>query len=126
MASRHKWPHRWWFWGPVIGANLYLLALYLYALVFLSGRSAWLPSLVYWVLEAPAVLIWEFVGGPVTDALGPEMFEDPLTDFAIGLVLWELSAAVLGLVCYYAVLLVYAIVPDGPDSGDRERRQSGQ
>ena len=127
MASRHRWPSRWWFWGPVIGANLYLLALYLLPPFPFWGRpSVPLPLFVYRVLIGPVDLFSEFVGRPVMDALGPEVFEDPLTTYAIGMALWELVAVVLGLACYGAVLLVCAIVPDGPDSGGRERSNSWQ
>lgn len=121
MASRRRWPSRWWWWVPFIGANLYLLALY----PFFWGGYTRLPSLVSWMLVAPIGLFLEFVAGPAMDTLGPETF-GPLTTYAIGLALWELMAVVLGLACYCAVLLVHAIVPGGPDSGDRERAQPGQ
>ncbi len=120
MAGRHRWPSRWWFWGHVIGANLYVLTLYLF---FWAGVQ--LPSLVSRLLMGPCDLFFEFVGTPVLEALGPETF-GPLTEFAIGLALWELVAVALGLACYGAMLLVYAIVPGGPDSGDREGGQLGR
>ena len=125
MASRHRWPSRWWFWGPVIGANLYQLALSVLPQILYRARAPeWVILFAFRVLVAPVNLFGKFVAGPVMEVLGQETF-GPLTDFAIGLALWEILAAVLGLVCYGAVLLVYAIVPRGPDSGDRERGQLG-
>ncbi len=119
MGSRHRWPSRWWWWVPFIGANVYLPGL----LLFPGDWDFWhdVPPLV----RAPLVLFGEFVARPVIRALGPETL-GPLTGFAIFLALWELVAVVLGLVCYGAVLLLYAIVPDGPDSGERERGQTGR
>ena len=67
--------------------------------------------LIWRALVGPLELFSEFVLTPVVHALGPEVLEGPLTFYAIGLGLWEFCAAVLGLLCYGAVLLVYAIVP---------------
>ncbi len=121
MASRNRWPSRWWFWGPVIGANLDLLAVY----PFFWGRAG-PPSLVSWMLVLPFWLYVKFVGVHITDALGLEAYTEPVTTYAVVLALWELLAVVLGLACYGVVLLLYAIVPGRPDSGDRERGQLGR
>ena len=107
MAPNKKWPSRWWFWSPVVGVNLYVLTLYLFFRLPFGKLN--LP--IWRVLGVPAWVFSELVGKPVMEALGPEVLEDPVTVWAIGLTLWQLAAVVLGLLCYGAVLLVYAIVP---------------
>ena len=107
--------------------NLYVLTPYL---LFWGGVQ--LPSLVARLLMGPWDLFFESVATTVLEALGTTPAvegpgtSDPLTAFAIWLALCEVLAAVLGLACYCAVLLVHAIAPDEPDSGDREHGQLWQ
>jgi len=118
MARANNSPSRWWFWGPVVGANLYLLALPLLGRILLRARGLGLVFLVLRVLVVVFDLFMVFVRRALTHALGPPVRYEPLTGFAI-LVLWELAAVVLGMVCYGAALGFYALVSGERGQGEQ-------
>ena len=115
MAGSDRSPSAWWFWGFPGLANAYLLPLVM--LAFLVARS---PSPALDRFEVIAVPFQFFLDNMVQPMLGEWGWFDP-ADLLLALAMWELAAVVLGLVCYGAAALVYAIVPS--DSVEKKGHQ---
>jgi len=106
MAREKRSPSRLWFWALPVLANAYLVLLLIFGFIARLLPPWWAKQVAH-VLLMP-LLLAEFVVEPVLEPLEPMSL--PVA-FAVGLGAWEALAFVMGLVCYGAVLLVYAIVP---------------
>ena len=129
MARGDKGPSKWWFWGfPAVGIAYLLIAIALYEVLGPAGFWASLPHIVVTVAGTigelfliPARLFAWRVADPLLGALQVEPLS--LAGWVLFLGLWELAAALLGMICYGVALLVYAIAPE--PGGEREGDTGG-
>ena len=122
MAPESHWPSKWWFWlVPALATCYLLLLLLIFLLVGLWGLSAPAPLVeVALVLVQPAAHFIQWVVEPVMDAIHLDPSDHQLLAVALIVVMWELTAALVGLLVYGAAALVYAIVP-GENGGEGGR-----
>ncbi len=126
MADGKSGPSKWWFWVFPVLVNAYLLLVAVLELVawrFALRRGEPAASIITG-FELPAKLVFEDLAvGLWVEWKGIRgLFLMPPHLYLVGLVLWEVGAALLGLLGYGSALLVCSIVAE---SSEREDRRNG-
>jgi len=125
MTRTRRWPSKWWFWVPFVLANLYAVVNFAWWFAVAYFPSIWLHpvahpvALVFEFLDLPLDLLLERYWMPLLYTCFP-MWDSAASALLLFLILWQPVAAMLGLIAYGSVFLVYVIAPQPSGRGEEK------